>query len=121
MDQAFRLPMAGFVARSGTDNMFGQRGPEQAQRACERARAGAMHAQNKNDLPRPAISCLVVARRHCLLANALIVAMPIEKWWAREDSNLQPDRYERSALTIELRARCMRQGAATTPCKHGSI
>jgi hypothetical protein len=25
-------------------------------------------------------------------------------WWAREDSNLQPDRYERSALTIELRA-----------------
>ena len=28
-----------------------------------------------------------------------------EKWWAREDSNLQPDRYERSALTIELRAR----------------
>lgn len=30
-------------------------------------------------------------------------------WWAREDSNLQPDRYERSALTIELRAR---RGAA---------
>src|SRR5262245_18378575 len=26
-------------------------------------------------------------------------------WWAREDSNLQPDRYERPALTIELRAR----------------
>ena len=26
-------------------------------------------------------------------------------WLAREDSNLQPDRYERSALTIELRAR----------------
>ncbi len=26
-------------------------------------------------------------------------------WWAREDLNLQPDRYERSALTIELRAR----------------
>ena len=25
-------------------------------------------------------------------------------WWAREDSNLQPDRYERSALTVELRA-----------------
>jgi hypothetical protein len=47
--------------------------------------------------------------------------MPIEKWWAREDSNLQPDRYERSALTIELRARGMRQGAAATPCKHGSI
>src|SRR6516225_3649278 len=28
-----------------------------------------------------------------------------ESEWAREDSNLQPDRYERSALTIELRAR----------------
>jgi hypothetical protein len=26
-------------------------------------------------------------------------------WWAREDSNLQPDRYERPALTFELRAR----------------
>ena len=26
-------------------------------------------------------------------------------WWARQDSNLQPDRYERSALTVELRAR----------------
>src|SRR5262249_21843999 len=29
---------------------------------------------------------------------------PEIKWWAREDSNLQPDRYERSALTVELRA-----------------
>ena len=27
------------------------------------------------------------------------------KWWARQDSNLQPDRYERPALTVELRAR----------------
>jgi hypothetical protein len=26
------------------------------------------------------------------------------RWWARQDSNLQPDRYERPALTIELRA-----------------
>ena len=25
-------------------------------------------------------------------------------WWAWEDSNLQPDRYERPALTIELQA-----------------
>src|SRR5260370_12579614 len=37
---------------------------------------------------------------------------PNESWWAREDSNLQPDRYERSALTIELRARCVRTQAA---------
>ena len=27
-----------------------------------------------------------------------------EKWWARQDSNLEPDGYEPSALTIELRA-----------------
>ena len=26
------------------------------------------------------------------------------RWWARQDLNLQPDRYERPALTIELRA-----------------
>jgi hypothetical protein len=31
-------------------------------------------------------------------------AARIEKWWARQDSNLQPDRYERPALTIELQA-----------------
>jgi hypothetical protein len=28
-----------------------------------------------------------------------------EGWWAREGSNLQPDGYEPSALTIELQAR----------------
>lgn len=28
----------------------------------------------------------------------------VPEWWARQDSNLQPDRYERSALTIELQA-----------------
>ncbi|CCB65374.1 protein of unknown function [Hyphomicrobium sp. MC1] len=26
------------------------------------------------------------------------------RWWARQDSNLEPDGYEPSALTIELRA-----------------
>jgi hypothetical protein len=29
---------------------------------------------------------------------------PVICWWARQDSNLQPDRYERPALTIELQA-----------------
>jgi hypothetical protein len=29
---------------------------------------------------------------------------PRYRWWARQDSNLQPDRYERPALTIELQA-----------------
>jgi hypothetical protein len=28
----------------------------------------------------------------------------IRLWWARQDSNLEPDGYEPSALTIELRA-----------------
>jgi hypothetical protein len=28
-------------------------------------------------------------------------------WWAGQDSNLQPDRYERPALTIELPARSL--------------
>ena len=37
-------------------------------------------------------------------------------WWAREDSNLQPDRYERSALTIELRARCGGARVAAPAC-----
>ena len=29
----------------------------------------------------------------------------VDVWWAGQDSNLQPDRYERPALTIELPAR----------------
>src|ERR1700694_2253830 len=40
-------------------------------------------------------------------------------WWARQDSNLQPDRYERPALTIELQAppacRFKRQATVPTP------
>ena len=47
-------------------------------------------------------------RRSIRAAGAKLFLLPpytvrIE-WWAREDSNLQPDRYERSALTIELQA-----------------
>ena len=41
-----------------------------------------------------------------------------EAWWARQDSNLQPDRYERPALTIELQAppqECRRGRHATVP------
>ena len=33
--------------------------------------------------------------------------------WARQDSNLQPNRYERSALTIELQAQQLRDSAET--------
>ena len=38
-------------------------------------------------------------------AQSLSLPIPESAWWARQDSNLQPDRYERSALTVELRAR----------------
>src|SRR6266702_7759844 len=40
-----------------------------------------------------------------------------EGWWARQDSNLQPDRYERPALTIELQAppECRIKRPATVP------
>jgi hypothetical protein len=38
-------------------------------------------------------------RKSCKINGEFLI------WWAREDSNLQPDRYERPALTIELRAR----------------
>src|SRR6476469_9976648 len=34
-------------------------------------------------------------------------------WWACLDSNQEPDRYERPALTIELQAPQQRSGAAT--------
>ena len=39
----------------------------------------------------------------------------MNEWWAREDSNLQPDRYERSALTIELRA--LKTAKISSPCR----
>ena len=41
-----------------------------------------------------------------MFASASGLAM----WWARQDSNLQPDRYERPALTIELQARFAQHG-----------
>ena len=39
------------------------------------------------------------------LAKSQVAANCESAWWARQDSNLQPDRYERPALTIELQAR----------------
>ena len=40
------------------------------------------------------------------------IKVKFSKWWAREDSNLQPSGYEPLALTIELRARAGRANAA---------
>src|SRR6476469_4260853 len=42
-------------------------------------------------------------------------------WWARQDSNLQPDRYERPALTIELRARCLLLSTRAAEAQCGRI
>ncbi|MGY2843071.1 hypothetical protein ACVIWU_007053 [Bradyrhizobium sp. USDA 4509] len=39
----------------------------------------------------------------CLRVRACVV------WWAWQDSNLQPVRYERTALTIELQAPLLRR------------
>ena len=47
-----------------------------------------------------------VKRRHSDVILRVRGNLPFRRsaWWARQDSNLQPDRYERSALTIELQA-----------------
>ena len=42
-------------------------------------------------------------------------------WWVREDSNLQPDGYEPSALTIELRTRRGRGLRFSTPGSKASL
>ncbi len=34
-----------------------------------------------------------------LVATPVFAAGVARRWWARQDSNLQPDRYERPALT----------------------
>ncbi len=52
-------------------------------------------------------------RRGLLDASEIIQLNASEGWWARQDSNLQPDRYERPALTIELQAPQQLCGAAT--------
>src|SRR5262245_11439179 len=44
------------------------------------------------------------ALTRAFLAKALQSEIRGTAWWAREDSNLQPDRYERSSLPIELLA-----------------
>ena len=43
---------------------------------------------------------------HALITHSpkALYARSVAWWWARQDSNLQPDGYEPSALTIELQA-----------------
>jgi hypothetical protein len=55
------------------------------------------------------LACRAVARGHGPpsphgLRRGGLRRFASEGWWARQDSNLQPDRYERPALTIELQA-----------------
>src|SRR5581483_5490610 len=58
--------------------------------------------------PRNRPSSLFELRRARFPSGSCVAAPRVaagEAWWARHDSNLQPDRYERAALTIELQAR----------------
>src|SRR5437899_11812908 len=62
----------------------------------ERARSAFAKASAR----RPSLASLGIAA----LACQAVAREASEGWWARQDSNLQPDRYERPALTIELQA-----------------
>ena len=81
-------------------------------------RTGGMrhHRRRSDEVPQkmgipeaaPATAC--VRMRHLRLHTDVLRPMTpnaqaSRSWWARQDSNLQPDGYEPSALTIELRAR----------------
>src|SRR5438309_12115147 len=70
--------------------------------ALETARANGPAQQE------PAVSETNCANKARQFGRCSLVSGTLRKrrtaWWAREDSNLQPDRYERSALTVELRA-----------------
>jgi adenine deaminase len=49
----------------------------------------------------------LIAERQSAQKGSSILTLNVQDdrhWWARQDSNLQPDRYERPALTIELQA-----------------
>ncbi len=74
-------PMGAGKARSTPARQIGQSWPDR--------RVVIPHQSTRCGIYRKLLSC------HKRLRNA---------WWARQDSNLQPDRYERSALTIELQA-----------------
>ena len=79
-------------------------------RIVDRALFGAVQAKleqqnNNHKTPRTKSEALLVGRIFDDRGNRK------SEWWAREDSNLQPDRYERSALTIELQALAPRRGA----------
>ena len=56
-----------------------------------------------------ACSALIVSycRTHpyALYINTAYIVCQKGKWWTKQDSNLQPSRYERRALTIELLVR----------------
>src|SRR3954471_22400035 len=66
---------------------------------------------------RLAPATLDTLRPSCLRVAAPRVARQGEAWWACLDSNQEPDRYERPALTIELQARERRAGD-TRRCRY---
>lgn len=62
---------------------------------------------------------LPLASEECANAQTLFVFAIAQRrgarWWAQQDSNLQPTRYERAALTVELWARNIDAVAAASP------
>ena len=56
-------------------------------------------------------SAAMLLMRSLSKKNNLLARAQTGQWWAGQDSNLQPDRYERPALTIELPARKGARGA----------
>src|SRR6266576_2814828 len=68
-------------------------------------------------LAEPQLAGRLVRLRPMGSGAAAFTRSACEGWWARQDSNLQPDRYERPALTIELQAppECRIKRPATVP------
>ena len=61
--------------------------------------ASSIHDHREHELRTPGVKPSVKPDKNAKYGSGL------ERiWWARQDSNLQPDRYERPALTIELQA-----------------
>src|SRR5262245_31612667 len=80
--------------------------------AAARSRLAVARARTRSEFRSGLCVAAWAARRQ---AKRLV---PASTWWARQDSNLQPDGYEPPALTIELRAPpAKRVGFYSTPSR----
>ena len=69
-------------------------------RGCVRKHLADIRANNFKFWTNQAVTILLVVGSYQSRRHKPLILL----WWARQDSNLQPDRYERPALTIELQA-----------------